>query len=112
MSWEYRVTERTEREFEMLLTYEESLTIEALRAFVAATENLDATAYVEIETRHRQHHDKVIALVARVNTYSPTTVDGPQPGPRPCPPCGGEGFDDLQEPCVNCEGTGRIGGTE
>ncbi|MGW4124734.1 hypothetical protein [Nocardia sp. NPDC004711] len=63
----------------MSLAFEESLTLEALRAFVAATKRLSSDRVVEIGSAYRAGHEEVVTITARHSTTGCWAVDGPQP---------------------------------
>lgn len=77
-TWKYSTQQRTEETFAMELSFEEDLTLHALRAFVEATKNIDGWAEVRIETGQRTGHDEVIVLRAITTDGGFETVEGPQ----------------------------------
>ncbi|MGV9666969.1 hypothetical protein [Nocardia niigatensis] len=79
MSWEYKASEFYEAKFTMSLGFEESLTLDALRAFVAATEHLNGDHVVEIGSAHRAGHEDVVTITARRGAGECSAIDGPQP---------------------------------
>lgn len=78
MTWEYRNGRSVTSTFEMLLGFEESPTLEALRAFVSATSDMPADADVAFESTFRPGHENVVKIVARTSSNSRAVTDGPQ----------------------------------
>lgn len=77
--WKYSSQRRAEETFVMELGFEEDLSLNALRAFVEATKDIDGWAEVRVNTGVRTGHGEVIVLRAISTDAGVEPADGPQP---------------------------------
>ncbi|NEW49381.1 hypothetical protein GV792_04895 [Nocardia cyriacigeorgica] len=99
MPWDYYGQVIGTESRAMMLTHDEHLSLDALRAFVSVCEGMPGAALVSATMDNNR-----LRLTAEVRETKPVIIDGP----RLCADCDGSGLAfAVDAPCPTCKGTGH-----